>query len=175
MNEDIRRQKGLEVSEIREKLETSALAVFVDFRGLTVGKINGLRRKLRAESGSMKIHKNTLMQRALDTMGVVQEGVLSGPTGLVTSMGDPAKVAKALVSFAAENEIFSLKGGLLHQVPLSIEDIRALATLPSREELLAKVVGGIKAPLTKLVYVLNNPLQGLVYTLTAIKDQKLGG
>ena len=152
-------------------------AVFVaEYRGLTVKKANELRRLIRGAGGEMKVCKNTLMRIALDECGMKRMSDCdSGPNGYVLSYGDAAAVAKAIRDFAKEkgNEALVIKGGLLGgNQTLTKGQVLALAELPSKEALLAQVVGTIAAPLRGLVTVLSGPQRNLVTLLAKIRDQK---
>jgi len=145
-----------------------------DFRGLSVKQLYDLRGRLRAVDTEYTVVKNTLARRAADETG--REGLLpylDGPTGLVWVGGDPAVVAKALDAFAAEHpDGLSIKGGLLEGADLPASDVTRLAKLPSREQLLAQLAGGIASPLTGLAGGLNNLIGGLARSLGALQAQK---
>jgi large subunit ribosomal protein L10 len=163
------------VEMLREKIR-GAQAVFVcEYRGLTVEKITKLRAQIRGAGGEMTVAKNTLMSIALKEEGFpVPEGLMSGPNGFTAVHGDPAAVAKVLKDFAKEkgNEALIIKGGILGDKILDDKQLLALADLPSREVLLAQVVGTMAAPIRGLVTVLSGPARGLVTCLSQIKDQK---
>ena len=151
-------------------------AVFItEYRGLTVKKISDCRKRIREAGGEMKVCKNTLMRIALTEAGITQAPEFdSGPNGYVLSYGDVASVAKAIRDFSKEkgNEALIVKGAILEGKILSKEQVFALADLPSREVLIAQVVGTIAAPLRGLVTVLSGPARGLVTCLSQIKDKK---
>ncbi len=151
-------------------------AVFItEYRGLSVKKISDCRKRIREAGGEMKVCKNTLMRIALTEAGITQAPEFdSGPNGYVLSYGDVASVAKAIRDFSKEkgNEALIVKGAILEGKILSKEQVFALADLPSREVLIAQVVGTIAAPLRGLVTVLSGPSRGLVTCLSQIKDKK---
>ena len=151
-------------------------AVFItEYRGLSVKKISDCRRRIREAGGEMKVCKNTLMRIAFTEAGINHASEFdSGPNGYVLSYGDVAYVAKAIRDFSKEkgNEALIVKGAILEGKILSKEQVFALADLPSREVLIAQVVGTIAAPLRGLVTVLSGPSRGLVTCLSQIKDKK---
>ena len=151
-------------------------AVFItEYRGLSVKKISDCRKRIREAGGEMKVCKNTLMRIALTEAGITHAPESdSGPNGYVLSYGDVASVAKAIRDFSKEkgNEALIVKGAILEGKILSKEQVFALADLPSKEVLIAQVVGTIAAPLRGLVTVLSGPSRGLVTCLSQIKDKK---
>src|SRR5690606_7287967 len=117
--------------------------------------------------------KNTLMSIAAKQADKsVDEEVLKGPTATLFAFGDEVAPLKALVNFAKEQELPTIKSGFLGAEVLTAAQVSALAALPGRDELIAKTVGSIKSPLNGLVNVLNGNVRGLVYALAAIRDQK---
>jgi large subunit ribosomal protein L10 len=163
------------IDSLVELLKKSDAIFVTEYRGLTVEKITKCRRSIRQAGGEMKVCKNTLMRIALKECGLpLAEGIDTGPNGYVMSYGDSVAVAKAIRDFSKEkgNEALIIKGGILGGQLLSKEQVFDLANLPSREELIAKAVGSIAAPLRGLVTVLSGPARGLVTCLGQIKDQK---
>jgi large subunit ribosomal protein L10 len=169
-----REEKARVIEELAEKLRGGS-AVLVDYQGMDVAQSNQLRRRSREAGVEFVVAKNTLTRRAADQAGV--EGLsefLVGPTALAFSE-DPVASAKLMAEFADQVESFALKGGLLEGGRVLNEaDVVALSRLPGREQLLAQVVGSISSPLTGLVTVLNNTIQGLVIALNQIAEQKQG-
>jgi large subunit ribosomal protein L10 len=167
-----REEKARVIEALAEKLRGGS-AVLVDYQGMDVARSTDLRRRSREAGVEFVVAKNTLTRRAADEAGV--EGLteyLVGPTALAFSE-DPVASAKLMAEFADQVEAFALKGGLLEGGRvLSEADVVALSRLPAREQLLAQVVGGISSPLTGLVTVLNNTIQGLVVALGQIAEQK---
>jgi large subunit ribosomal protein L10 len=146
-----------------------------DFRGLSVKDLSELRGALRGADAGLTVAKNTLARRAANATG--QEallGFLNGPTGLVWVDGDPAMAAKVLNDFAQRLEPLELKGGLLDGRELSVAELEHLATLPSREQLLAQLAGAVAAPLRGLAGSLNNLITGLAQALNALQTQRAG-
>ena len=159
-----------------ESLKKSDSVLVVEYRGLTVKKISEVRKLIRQAGGEMKVCKNTFMRIALKECDMIQaEGLDKGPNGYVLSYGDAAAVAKVVRDFAKEkgNEALVIKGGILGgQTLLNKAQVLALADLPSKETLIAQVVGTIAAPLRGLVTVLSGPQRNFVTVLNRIKEQK---
>lgn len=168
-------EKARQIEEISNILSSASLTILTDYRGLSVAEMSAFRRRLQEQAANLRVVKNTLTRIAAERTGVpVIAPLLEGPTALVYTTGDPVTAAKLTVEFARQSRLLTVKGGLFGGQLLSAADVEALATLPPREELLAKVVGGLKAPLYGLVSVLSGPIRGLLYVLQARIDQ-LGG
>jgi large subunit ribosomal protein L10 len=167
-----REEKARVIQEIAEKLRGNS-AVLVDYQGMNVAQSTQLRARSREAGVEFVVAKNTLTRMAADEAGVEDlSEYLVGPTALAFSE-DPVASAKLMAEFAGQVESFTLKGGLLEGGRVLDEaDVVALSRLPGREQLLAQVVGGISSPLTGLVTVLNNTIQGLVVALNQIAEQK---
>ena len=167
-----REEKAQVIERLAAKLRVGS-AVLVDYQGMDVARTTDLRRRSRELGVEFVVAKNTLAKRAANEAGV--EGLqefLSGPTALAFSE-DPAASAKLMAEFADQVETFALKGGVLDGGRILDEaDVVALSKLPSREQLIAQIVGGISSPLTGFVTVLNNTVQGLVVALGQIAEQK---
>ena len=164
------------VTGMHERL-TRAKAVFLaDFRGMSVDKATTLRNELRGALVEYKVFKNTLLDRA--AQGTDMECLspyLSGPTAIAISYDDPVSAAKVLSKFAKDPQgKFVLKVGVLSGKLLDVKQIQALAELPSREVLLAKMLGSMQAPATNFVGVLAALPGSLVRALDAIRAQKAG-
>ncbi|MEW5724933.1 MAG: 50S ribosomal protein L10 [Thermodesulfobacteriota bacterium] len=168
-----REQKETTVAELTGLLE-QALAVFVtDFKGLRVDEMMNLRRKIGEAGGQYRVAKNTLITRA--ARGARVESLtqfLAGNNAMSTTSKDPAALAKALVEFAKTNEKLVIKGGVLEGRPLTFDQIKAIAALPSREVLLARMLGALNAVPAGLVRVLAALPRNLLYALSAVRDQK---
>lgn len=168
-----REEKAKVVEELAEKLRSGS-ALVVDYQGMNVAQSTELRRRSRELGVEFVVAKNTLARRAADAAGIDGEfsGFFTGPTAIAFSE-DPVAGAKLLAEFADQIETFTLKGGRLDdgQV-LDAEQVVALSKLPGREQLIAQVVGGLAAPISALVNVLNNTVQGLVIALNQIAEQK---
>lgn len=169
----ITEEKRQAITSIKESVSQSATTLFADYRGLNVKSVTSLRRKLRQSNSQMHVYKNTFVRIALKDLGIdLSDDFIKGPTAVITVDGDASVVAKLLVDFIKENNNGALKGGILEQKLIDESAVKALSQLPSRQELIAKVVGTIKAPLNHLVLNLSSPVRGLVYVLQSIKDQK---
>jgi large subunit ribosomal protein L10 len=167
-----REEKARVIEEIADKLRGSS-AVLVDYQGMNVAQSTQLRARSREAGVEFVVAKNTLTRMAADEAGVEDlSEYLVGPTALAFSE-DPVASAKLMAEFADQVESFALKGGLLEGGRVLDEsEVVALSKLPGREQLLAQVVGGISSPLTGLVTVLNNTVQGLAIALNQIAEQK---
>jgi len=172
-NSKVIEKKQLLVDQIKEKIDRAKVIVVSDYRGIPVKEMTDLRRKLLGDKSEFKIVKNTLLRRALEASGYTQlNDQLNGPTGVLFGYSDPVGPVKTLVKFLAEVEKGELKAGIVEKVAVDSKGLGSLAKLPSREVLIAKVVGGFKSPLYGLVNVLNGNLRNLVYALNAIKEKK---
>jgi large subunit ribosomal protein L10 len=165
-------KKMQEVEEITELLKGSSLTILTHYRGLSVTDMQTFRKTLRESDASFRVVKNTLTGIAADNadMSHIRE-YLEGPTAIVTSGDDPVGPAKATREFARSTRILEIRAGVLDGALVSAEEVERLATLPSREELLAKVVGGLNAPLAGMVGVLSGPIRSLAYVLQARASQ----
>lgn len=145
----------------------------LDFQGLTVAEITDLRSRLRGVGATLQVVKNTLAKRAATQAGLEgMEELLAGPSAVVFCHGDAAVAAKLVQAFIREKRKAAIKGGFLQSKAISVKQVEQLATLPSRDELIAKVVGGMAAPLYGLAIVLNGPIRGLVTVLDRVREQK---
>lgn len=161
------------VDAIAADLERHPSYFLVDYRGLSVGQATELRRKLRDSGAQLKVVKNTLALLAMGRLGVEGlEPMMDGPTAIAYCVDDPVAPAKTLQDFAKDTKKLEIKGGWLRESVLSASQVEDLASLPSREELIAKVVGGISAPLYGLANVLTGPMRGLAVALDQIREQK---
>lgn len=161
------------VKEIAADLKATDVYLFVDYRGLTFAEATELRARLRKTDADLKVVKNTLAKIAAADAGV--EGLdelFQGPTAIAYCHGDPVRTAKVIQDFIKEKKKAVIRGGKLQQSVLKAADVEALASLPSREQLIAQVAGAIAAPLTGLVTVLNGPIRGLVVVLAQAQDKQ---
>lgn len=148
-------QKQAVVAEIAAQLAKAQAVIVAENRGLSVEAVTGLRAKARKSGLFLRVLKNTLVRRAVKgTPFEALAGQLSGP--LVYGIAqDPVSGAKVLAEFAKENELFIIKGGAMPNVMMSTTDVKKLATMPSRDELLAKLAGTLQAPIATLARTLN--------------------
>lgn len=161
------------VNELSEKLKNSISGVLVDYKGITVDKDTKLRAELRKAGIYYSVKKNTIIRLAAKQAGI--EGldeVLSGTTAVALSENDLIAPAKILAKFADDNETFNIKAGFIEGKTVDSKQIHDLAKLPSKEVLVAKFLGGMKAPINGFVNVLNGNLRGLVVALNAIAEKK---
>ena len=150
--------KAVVVAELAEAFRTSSAAVLTEYRGLTVKQLSELRRAM-GSSTTYSVTKNTLTKLAAEAAGLTGlDALLSGPTAVAFVTGDPVEAAKGLRDFGRANPALVVKGGVLDGKPLSADEIRKLADLESREVLLAKLAGAMKASLSQAVYLFNAPL-----------------
>lgn len=159
---------------IAERLTTIDTVIATAFHGLSVREVEDLRGKLREADAQFQVVKNTLARRACDETGrdALLE-YLEGQTALVWAAGDPAAIAKALNTFArASEDRLSMKGGILDGAPVSADELKKLAALPPRDELLARLVGGVASPLQGTVNALNSMLSGLAVALGQYHAQR---
>ena len=174
MSFEAKSQKAVVVGELRDRIQSSSGVFLADYRGLSVAKMTDLRKQLKKEGAQVQVVKNTLTKRAFDDLGVVVDSlVLEGPSAMINTGGDAVRVAKLIVKFSADNgNALRIKAGVVDGAVYDAVQVLAFSKLPGREELLAKLVGTIKAPLTNLVGVLSNPLRNMVGVLNAVKDKK---
>lgn len=169
-----REQKGAVIEEITTDINESEAIFIVDYRGMTVPQAAELRSKLREADTTFRVVKNTLTQRAADAADAEDlKPMLVGPTAIAFVRGDAAMAAKALAHAQKEYEILDFKGGTLGGRALSIDEIKALSKLPSREVLIGQLVGLAAAPIGGLVRSLGGLLGGLASQLGQIRDQGL--
>jgi large subunit ribosomal protein L10 len=163
------------VDEVKTRMSTATASIVSEYRGLTVAELADLRHALAAVGGDYKIFKNTLVRRAING-GDYQplEEYLSGPSALTFVQGDISAVAKALRDFSRGNPHLVIKGGLADGSLLSPTDLAALADLPPREVLLARLAGALAAPMTQLAGLLKALPQNLAYGMSALIEQQGG-
>ena len=161
------------VTDLKDRLSRSRIAILTDYKGLSVAEVNKLRDELRKVDVEFRVAKNSLMKLAIK--GSKMEGLgphLQGPRAVAISYEDPVGPAKVLTEFAKGNEKLEIVAGVLVDKVISQEDIKDIAKLPSREELIAKLLGTMQAVPAGFVRVLAAIPQKLLYALTAIRDQK---
>lgn len=166
-------QKKQVVKELSEKVKAAQSFILADYRGLTVEQDTEMRNALRKAGVEYKVVKNTLTGLAMKENGLGElESFLDGPTSMAMSSTDAIAPAKVLSQFAKKFEKLEIKVGVVEGKVIDINGIKALAELPSREELVAKVLGSLNAPISGFVNVLNGNMRGLVVALNAIAEQK---
>ena len=161
------------VSELKEKIGGATALYYTDFTGLNVKRMTELRRRLKKANVEYVVIKNTLALRAVNESGLVGER-LKGPTGLVMAK-DPVEAAKILTEFAKTNDQRpTVKGGLFDGASIDAAQVKRLASMPSREQMLAELAGGLQAPLSAMLGMLSGPLTMFAGALEALKTQKEG-
>jgi large subunit ribosomal protein L10 len=169
-------QKQETVTTLAGRLKRSPTVYVTDFTGLNVAKVTELRRRLRAAGVEYVVVKNTLARRALDAAAVpALSEHLAGPTALVLAGRDPVGAAKVLADFAKENEKPKVRVGLVEGKALSPDQVKRLATLPSKQELLAQLGGAFQAPMAGFLGAMQGLLQMTVGALEALRTQRAAG
>jgi len=164
-----RPDKAADVAELTDRFRGSNAAVLTEYRGLTVAQLKTLRRSL-GDNANYAVVKNTLTKIAANEAGISElDDLFTGPTAVAFVAGDPVESAKALRDFAKENPALIIKGGVLDGKALSADDIKKLADLESREVLLAKLAGGLKASMAKAAATFQAPLTEFVRTAEALR------
>jgi large subunit ribosomal protein L10 len=170
-----RPEKVAVVDEVKTRLDSSSAAILTEYRGLKVKDLADLRRTLRAAGGDYKVYKNTLVRFAARDLGLDElEALLEGPTAIAFVEGDAVNVAKALRDFARTNPNLVVKGGVLGNRILSAKDAGALAEVPPREVLLARLAGALAAPMQQFAGLLQALPRNFAYGLQALIDQQGG-
>jgi large subunit ribosomal protein L10 len=165
-------QKKAVVAEVAEQFKGAQAAVLAEYRGLSVSQMTELRSKARQARIYVRVVKNTLTRRAIEGSSYeCLRDQLSGPLALAISK-DPVAVAKLLAEFAKSNEALKIRVGAMGGKLMSLEQVQALAKLPSREQLLAILAGTLQAPIVKFVRTLNEVPAKFVRTLAAVRDAK---
>lgn len=166
-------QKKEVVERLAKDFKESEISILVDYKGLNVLKMTELRALLRKEGIRLEVVKNSLLVRASEgTDGALMKDFFKGPNAIILSKKDPVAPAKILMNFAKDNDKLEIKAGALSGKLISPEDIKQLAKLPSKEELLGQLVYTLNAVPTSLVNVLSGVPRAFVNVLNAIKDQK---
>ncbi|MCL2740155.1 MAG: 50S ribosomal protein L10 [Oscillospiraceae bacterium] len=167
-NKKVLEEKKQKVVELEALLKATKTGVLVDYRGLSVADDTELRNKLRAAGVTYSVIKNRLIKFALEGANLAElEPILKGPTALATSADDVVAPAKVLHDFAKENELLEIKGGFMEGKVVDIATIKQLATLPSKEVLLSKLLGSLQSPMYGLANVLQGNISGLARALGA--------
>jgi large subunit ribosomal protein L10 len=168
-----RPEKVAIVEEITAKLNDSVSVFVTEYRGMKTGALADLRAPLRQAGAEHKVYKNTLARLAANNAGYeALTEHLTGPTALTFVTGDSVAAAKALADLARTNPLLVIRGGVLGTSALSADDVKALASLPSREELLARIAGAFQAPLVKTAGLLQALPRNLAYGLSALIEQR---
>jgi large subunit ribosomal protein L10 len=165
-------QKKAVVVEVSEQVSTAQAIIVAEYRGLQVGEMTALRAQARKSGVYLRVLKNTLVRRAVE--GTPFSGLANEMVGpLVFGISsDPVSAAKVLSDFAKANDKFIIKAGAMPNQVMDVKGVQALAALPSRDELLAKLLGTMQAPIAKFVRTLNEVPTKFVRGLAAVRDQK---
>ncbi len=168
----VKEYKVQAVEELRDKLSRSTIAVGARFQGLTAQQTSDLRRRLQAQGIEFKVVRNTLASIAAVEAGKISvEVVLQGPTGIAFGYGDAVEPAKVLVEFARTTRLpLEINGAFMDSKTLTAEEVRTLATLPPRDQLISLLLGQMQAPIAQLLYVLNAPIQALATVLQRVAE-----
>lgn len=160
------------VAEVSAEVANAQAVIVAEYRGLEVGQITALRAKARESGVYLRVLKNTLVRRAVE--GTPFEGLTSQLVGplIYGISADPVASAKVLQEFAKTNDKLVIKGGAMPNYVMDANGVKALASMPSREELLAKLLGTMQAPVAKFVQTLNEVPSKFVRTVAALRDSK---
>lgn len=167
-------QKTKTVDDLKASLLKAKLTVVSDYQGTTVSELTQLRREIQKAGGEFTVAKNTLVKRALEghESSSALEALLKGPTAVISTDGDPVPVAKAVTEYIKKAKKTQIKGGVLEGKKITNDDLKAISSLPSKEVLIAKMLGSMNAPAQNVVYALSGVSRNLVYALEAIRKQK---
>ena len=171
MSANFEAKKAL-VEEIKNKIQSAKSIAFVDYRGLTASEDTKMRRAFREAGADYKVYKNRLMLIALNSLGITGcEKYLEGTTAVAFSNNDEVGAPKVIVDTIKETQKMEIKFGVLNGTVVDKKAVEALAKLPSKEVLIAQLLGMLKAPATNLARVLNAPTQGLAIALNAVANK----
>ncbi len=161
------------VEEMKGWIDQCTIAISADFTGMNVVEMSNLRKALREKGVRLRVVRNTLAYLAAEAAGRPQfKDIVEGPTGIVYSTEDSVEPARALAEFIRTNRSsLKIRAGLMGDRSLTAREVETLATLPSKEELIAKLMGQLQAPITGLVYTLNAPISGLARVLQGRVEQ----
>ena len=173
LKEKVLQEKQQIVEEIKNKVNDAESVVLVDYRGLKVDELTELRRQYREAGVDYKVYKNTMMRFAFKEAGFEEFNQhLVGPNAIAFGFDDPIQVAKITDEFAKKHKKLEIKAGIVDGKIIGIDEIKSLASLPSKEVLIAQALGGLNAPITGFVNVLQGNIRNLVYALNAIVEKK---
>ncbi|MBC8159921.1 MAG: 50S ribosomal protein L10 [Roseiflexaceae bacterium] len=164
-----------QVAELTDKLARSQVTLIADYRGMTVSEITGLRNKLRQSNAELIVAKNTLVEIAARATGHTGlESLLAGPTAVAFAYDDATAVAKAIQDFNKGPRQLNVRGGLLGTSLLQGDVLDQVSKMPTRQQVLAQIVGGVAAPVSGVVGVINAAVSNVLYVLQARIDQQGG-
>ena len=165
--------KNEKIEYYKKQFENAKVAVVTDYRGLSVEEITELRRGLQKEQADLTVTKNTLFKVASkgSNFEAIEE-LMQGPTAIAFGYGDEVAAAKILAKFIKENKKGEILGAVLDGKLLSKEEATKLASMPSKEELYAKILGSVNSPASGVVYSINGVMSALVRAIDAVRQQK---
>lgn len=173
MKEQVLEQKKKIVDEIKGKVDKAQTVVLVDYRGLNVDELTQLRHQYKEAGVEYKVYKNTMMRFAFKDAGFEDfNQYLTGPNAVAFGFDDPIQAAKITDEFAQKHEKLEIKAGIVDGKIINLDQIKDLASLPSREVLIAQALGGFNAPISGFVNVLQGTIRNLVYALNAVKEKQ---
>jgi large subunit ribosomal protein L10 len=172
MADKIKTDKGAAVAELTDQFRNSSATLLTEYRGLTVAQLTTLRRAL-GQTASYQVAKNTLAKRAASDAGIAGlDALFTGPTALAFVSGDPVEAAKSIRDFAKANPLLVIKGGVFEGKAISAAEVSKIADLESREVLLAKLAGAMKANLSKAAALFQAPLSKTARLMAALADKR---
>ena len=173
MREQTLKAKSQNVEEIKEKINKAQTVVLVDYRGLNVEQLTELRSEYRKANVEYKVYKNTMMRFAFKDSGYEEFNQhLTGPNAIAFGYDDPVQAAKITAEFAKKNEQIEIKAGIVDGKIIDVDGVKNLASLPSREVLIAQALGGLNAPIQGFANVLQGTIRGLATVLSAIAEKQ---
>lgn len=173
MREQTLQAKSQNVEEIKEKISKAQSVVLVDYRGLNVEQLTELRSEYRKAGVEYKVYKNTMMRFAFKDAGLEEfNEYLKGPSAIAFGYDDPVQAAKITSKFAKENAKLEIKAGIVDGKVIDVDGVNSLASLPSREVLIAQVLGGLNSPIQGFANVLQGTIRGLATVLNAIAEKQ---
>ena len=171
-NKKIRPEKQAMYNEVQENVSGALYMLLADYKGMTMPETDEFKKLLRGANARVKVVKNSMLGRISSEMGFELGKTLAGPSAVIFGAGDVVEVAKILKKFSGDKNKPAVKGGMLEGAVLSAKDVIALAGLPGKKELQAKLVGTLAAPMTQLVGVMNQKVCSLLYVLNAVAGKK---
>lgn len=173
MREQTLQVKSQNVEEIKEKISKAQTIVLVDYRGLNVEQLTELRSNYRKAGVEYKVYKNTMMRFAFKDAGLEEfNEYLKGPSAIAFGYDDPVQAAKITSEFAKANTNLEIKAGIVDGKIIGVDGVNSLASLPSREVLIAQVLGGLNSPIQGFANVLQGTIRGLATVLNAIAEKQ---
>lgn len=173
MREQTLQAKTENVEEIKAKIEKSQSVVLVDYRGLNVEQLTELRSRYRAAGVDYKVYKNSMMRFAFKDSGLEEfNEYLKGPSAIAFGYDDPVSAAKITSEFVKDNEKLEIKAGIVDGKVIDVAGVNNLAKLPSKEVLVAQVLGGFNSPIQGFANVLQGTIRSLATVLNAIAEDK---